>query len=111
MLLPLSFNQFADASTLCINYADYVHVVGGVDTPQYAQALALRGNLIYVADNSSGLHVVDVSAPNSPTLVGSMSTPAVARPSTSEAMTTPMLHTRRARTACTSSMSRTPSLP
>ena len=50
-------------------------ILGSVDTPGFALAVALSGTLAYVADDSSGLQIVDVSNPASPVIVGSLDTP------------------------------------
>ncbi len=36
----------------CIDYADYMHITGSVDTPGYAHGVAVSGNYAYVADGS-----------------------------------------------------------
>ena len=41
----------------CLNYGDYLHWVGGVDTPGDTKGVAVAGNYVYVADGSSGLHI------------------------------------------------------
>ena len=74
----LAFCYTGCASAQCIDYADYVHWVGGVDTPQYVQSVVLRGQLAYVAD-SNALLVVDVSSPSSPHTLGRVTTPAAVR--------------------------------
>ena len=54
-------------------------VLGTADTPDNAYAVALAGNHAYVADNASGLLVVDVSSPGQPEIVGSWNSPGSAR--------------------------------
>jgi len=45
-------------------------VVGTLDTTGLALGLAVSGNYAYVADFSSGLQIINISTPASPTLVG-----------------------------------------
>jgi len=67
------------ASQDCIDYEDYLHWVGGVDTPTDAYGVAVAGNYAYVAAGEfGGLQVIDVTDPANPQLVGSVATPAVA---------------------------------
>ena len=53
-------------------------LVGTVDTPNYAYAVAVSGDLAFVADGYGGLQVVDISVPNSPELIGHVDTPGFA---------------------------------
>jgi hypothetical protein len=53
-------------------------VVGNLNTPGTAWAVAVVGNLVYVADGTAGLQVVNVTIPNSPVLVGGVDTPDLA---------------------------------
>ena len=48
-----------------------VGLAGNYDTSGYAQSVAVSGGYAYVADDSGGLVVVDVSDPANPTWVGS----------------------------------------
>ncbi|MFH1843494.1 MAG: hypothetical protein ABIF77_09845, partial [bacterium] len=68
---------FGTGSTFaqCIDYGDYVHWVGGVDTPGDAYGVAVQGDFAYVGDEESGLQVIDISTPESPLIVGSVDTP------------------------------------
>lgn len=50
-------------------------LVGSVDTPGLAWEVALSGNYAYVADDSSGLQVIDISDPANPVIVGAVATP------------------------------------
>ena len=59
----------------CMNYRDYLPTIGSVDTPGSAYRIAVSGTLAYVADVSSGLQVIDISNPASPTILGSVDTP------------------------------------
>jgi hypothetical protein len=52
----------------CVNYGDYIHLVGSVHTPGRATGVAVAGTHAYVADGSSGLQVVDISNPASPAI-------------------------------------------
>jgi hypothetical protein len=57
----------------CINYGDYLHWVGCVDTPDHATGVVISGSHAYVADRSGGLQVTDISNPERPFMVGSVS--------------------------------------
>ncbi len=46
-------------------------LVGTYDTPYEAHAVVVAGDLAFVADRSSGLHVIDISDLTNPTLAGS----------------------------------------
>lgn len=52
--------------------------IGAYDTPGSAYGLELTGTYAYVADCGSGLQIIDISNPTSPTLVGSYDTPTCA---------------------------------
>ena len=62
----------------CINYEDYLHIVGSCDTPSEAYGVAVSGDYAYVADVYSGLQVIDIGTPGSPEIVGSIDTPGYA---------------------------------
>ena len=53
-------------------------LVGQIDTPGFAQGVAVAGDYVYIADNESGLRVVDVSNPAAPVEVGSLPMPGYA---------------------------------
>jgi len=53
--------------------------VGSYDTPGYAMDVAVSGSYAYVADSDSGLRVIDISTPSSPTEVGFYDTPYLAK--------------------------------
>ncbi len=50
-------------------------LVGGVTTPHQAHKVAIDGNYAYVADDNSGLQVVDITDPVNPIIVGGVDTP------------------------------------
>ena len=52
----------------CINYANYLHIVGEVDLTE-AFDVAVSGSHAYVADGHSDLRIVDISDPATPTIV------------------------------------------
>jgi hypothetical protein len=54
-------------------------LTGAVDTPGSAYDVAIAAAHAYVADNMSGLQIVDVSLPGDPVWVGSVDTPGSAR--------------------------------
>ncbi len=52
----------------------YDVLVGSYDTPRWAVGVFVSGGYAYVADYESGLQIINVSNPASPTLVGSYDT-------------------------------------
>ena len=54
-------------------------VIGSVDTPGYARWVMVSGSYAYVADDYTGLQVIDVSNPKNPEIAGSVDTPGNAR--------------------------------
>jgi hypothetical protein len=62
----------------CINYVDYLHNAGSVDTPGKAYSVEISGDYAYVADWSS-LQVIDITTPTSPRIVGSVDIPGSAQ--------------------------------
>jgi hypothetical protein len=54
-------------------------LVGSYDTPSSATGVAITGDHICVADYGSGLQVIDISDPTTPTSAGSYDTPGQAR--------------------------------
>jgi hypothetical protein len=48
--------------------------ISSLDTGGGAYRLFVRGNYVYMADGSTGLHVIDISDPHSPTLTGNIDT-------------------------------------
>jgi len=62
----------------CIDYGEYLHCVGAVDTPGAADGVAVAATYAYLADGDSGLQVVDISEPESPVIVGEVDTPGYA---------------------------------
>ena len=48
--------------------------VGFLDTPAKALSVALAGNLVYIAEDTAGFRVVDVTDPSEPKVVGSYKT-------------------------------------
>ena len=53
-------------------------LMGNYNTPNNAHGVAVSGNLALVADEASGLQIIDISMPASPTLVGTYDTPSYA---------------------------------
>ncbi len=47
----------------CIDYREYIHCVGEVDTPGIAYDVAIYGNHAYVADGEGSLQVLDFTNP------------------------------------------------
>ncbi|MDB9436099.1 DUF4347 domain-containing protein, partial [Dolichospermum lemmermannii CS-548] len=54
-------------------------LVGNYDTSGYAWGVQVVGNYAYVADDSSGLQIIDISNPTTPTLKGNYNTSGYAR--------------------------------
>ncbi|MCX5737445.1 MAG: T9SS type A sorting domain-containing protein, partial [Proteobacteria bacterium] len=54
-------------------------IVGFVDTPGYANGVAVLGTHAYVADRHAGVQVIDITNPAIPQIVGSVGTPGEAR--------------------------------
>jgi hypothetical protein len=59
----------------CIDYAEYLHWIGSVDTPGRANDVEIAGSYAFVADLSAGLQIYDISCPASPQLVGGVDIP------------------------------------
>jgi hypothetical protein len=51
------------------------HIIGSVDTPDWAKGIYVSGDYAYVADGDSGLQVIDISNPSNPSIIGSVDTP------------------------------------
>jgi len=49
-------------------------MVGGCDTPGYANAVVVTGDYAFVSDNAGGLQVIDISDPANPTILGAVYT-------------------------------------
>ncbi|MDH7555119.1 MAG: hypothetical protein QHH74_15865, partial [Spirochaetota bacterium] len=47
---------------------------GNYDTPGYAQGVAVVGSYAYVADNDTGLQIIDITDPAHPESAGSYNT-------------------------------------
>ena len=73
-LLPRLVFLFAGCSILLGTTASALTLVGALDTPGEASDVEVVGNLVYVADSSSGLRVIDVSDPASPIELGAIDT-------------------------------------
>jgi len=70
-------SSFGSAGAECIDYGDYLHWVGSVDTWQ-ASGVAVSGTHAYVAAGDYGLQVIDITNPANPQIVGSVHTPGLA---------------------------------
>jgi len=53
-------------------YAEDPTIVGSVDTPGNAYGVYVTDSYAYVADHNGGLQVIDITAPSTPTIVGSL---------------------------------------
>ncbi len=61
------------AAASCIDYNDYPHEVGWLRTPSFAYGVAVSGDHAYVANGPAGFQVIDISDPEVPVIVGSLS--------------------------------------
>ncbi|HKW13432.1 MAG TPA: FlgD immunoglobulin-like domain containing protein [Candidatus Krumholzibacteria bacterium] len=59
----------------CIDYSLYPYYLTGFQTPGQPRAVAIEGNYAYVADGAAGLTIVDLSDPESPSIVSSLASP------------------------------------
>ena len=59
----------------CVDYADYLPVVGSVSFPGVTEDVALAGSHAYLAAGVSDLRVVDISNPAAPASIGGVDTP------------------------------------
>ena len=50
-------------------------IIGGVDTPGFANDVAVLGDLLFVADSTAGLQVMDITDSTMPELIGGVDTP------------------------------------
>jgi hypothetical protein len=66
---------FALAASRAAGQGQNVQLVGSYDTPNYANDVFVSGDLAYVANDTSGVQIIDVSNPSSPQLRGSYDTP------------------------------------
>ena len=62
----------------CIDYSDNIRPLGNVDAPGLALDVVLAGNVAYVACNTAGLALYDLTAPDGPALLSSIDTPGTA---------------------------------
>lgn len=64
------------ASASCVNWSDFMRVVGRAATPQYARDVAVKDGIAYVGAYSAiytkGLRIVDVTNPQSPAVIGAI---------------------------------------
>ena len=61
----------------CVDYGDYIHQVGSVDTGGTEEGITISGNIAYVVTRTyptSALHIIDLSNPAAPVLRGSVNT-------------------------------------
>jgi PKD repeat protein len=75
---PGSTPLWLQESDLSGNVTVFRGEVGFYDTPAISYDVAVSGTYAYVADNSSGLRVIDISDPANPTEVGFYDTPGYA---------------------------------
>lgn len=75
LIVSAVFPSCGSARSECTEYAEQLFHVPGVNTPDYAYDVAVSGTYAFVADGLSGLQVVDLSDPVSPSIVGHLGTP------------------------------------
>lgn len=63
-----STRQAAIAQSACFDYAQLPHLFGQVATPGQIQSMACRGDYIYVAAHTAGLHAIDARNAQQPLL-------------------------------------------
>jgi hypothetical protein len=63
----------------CLDYGAYMHTLGEFKTLRPMRSIEVQGSLAYVAGDSSGLLILDVSVPSDPILLGTAGTTAAAR--------------------------------
>jgi len=51
------------ATADCIDYGDYIHWVGAVDTPGAAKGVVVAGSYAFLSDGTSGLKAIDITNP------------------------------------------------
>lgn len=59
----------------CIDFEDYIHVVGQISEPTYVADMVVSGDYAYLAAWDSGLQVLDISDSENPVIVGGVETP------------------------------------
>ena len=65
----------ASVNANCIDYGDYLHWLGSVQTPaSIADGVTVSGNYAYVTVDLSGLQIIDITDPRTPRIVGSVDT-------------------------------------
>ena len=72
LLLTIAVTIFMVASVTQRSSCDALTIVGSVDTPDAAYGVYVSGSHAYVADHNGGLQVIDITAPSTPTIVGSL---------------------------------------
>ena len=73
LLLTIAVTVFMVASVTQRSSCDALTIVGSVDTPDAAYGVYVSGSHAYVADDyNGGLQVIDITAPSTPTIVGSL---------------------------------------
>jgi hypothetical protein len=75
MLLRLLRFGIAGALALAPGNVAALELVGTFDTPSTTRDVAFAGGLVYVADGTSGLRILDVSNPAIPVEVGALDLP------------------------------------
>lgn len=68
-----------DPTPIAALYGGGPYIKGSCDTPNSAFGIYVSHPYAYVADGKSGLQIIDVSNPNTPTIVGSCDTLTYAR--------------------------------
>ena len=77
--VDLTFNEAVDPTTFTVDDVITMGEVGYYDTLGNAYSVQIVGNLAYVADDTYGLRIINVSNPAAPLQVGYYDTPGYAR--------------------------------
>jgi len=59
----------------CVDYERYMHWEGWVNTPGRSRAVTIAGNFAFIADDTSGMQIIDILQPDRPSIVGAVDTP------------------------------------
>ncbi len=66
------------AAEICVDYGDFLRLIGNAPTEGSARAVVLRGDLAYLADGDAGFTILDLSNPRDPVPVASLDTVGIA---------------------------------
>ena len=75
LLAVLAVPSVSSGQIACLNYDEYLHRVGRVETPRMIWTTVVNGNHAYLGDDHGDIHVVDISNPQAPAIVGYLDAP------------------------------------